>query len=273
VPSHRRAFRGPGGLRALALAAAALLALALVGAAGEERAESERRFDEGFDHRAASGGFALGGAHRAASCGACHGGLEEGARPPTACVDCHQDPHVGELGLDCARCHTTRSFIDRGAFVRQHLTTRFPLTGAHATADCVDCHDTRAQGKLVWVNQPVDCFACHEADYRAARDPEHLASGFSRRCEECHTTRTFERARFRHPATFPLSGGHAGLDCTACHTRGVVGDLSRDCYSCHRGDYEATVEPNHGTAGYPTDCAACHDTRSWLGAAGSLGGP
>ena len=39
-----------------------------------------------------------------------------------------------------------------------------------------------------------------------------------------------------------------------------------DCFSCHKADYQATNNPNHVSAGFPTTCATCHTTTSWLGA-------
>ena len=53
-----------------------------------------------------------------------------------ACVSCHQDVHQGELGTDCGRCHTERSFIEGAQMQRVHQLTRFPLRGTHASLDC-----------------------------------------------------------------------------------------------------------------------------------------
>ncbi|MEI4927161.1 hypothetical protein Q8G50_32095, partial [Klebsiella pneumoniae] len=44
-----------------------------------------------------------------------------------------------------------------------------------------------------------------------------------------------------------------------------------DCYSCHTKDWQSTTTlggavPNHITSGFPTTCATCHTTASWLGA-------
>ncbi|MFH1278268.1 MAG: hypothetical protein ABIK65_07810, partial [Candidatus Eisenbacteria bacterium] len=41
---------------------------------------------------------------------------------------------------------------------------------------------------------------------------------------------------------------------------------SSDCYACHEADYQSTIEPNHVAAGFPTDCAQCHDINGWPGA-------
>ncbi len=58
--------------------------------------------------------FALTGAHVSASCESCHRVAATAAAAPSACGGCHRrdDKHSGRFGEDCARCHTTRSFIE-----------------------------------------------------------------------------------------------------------------------------------------------------------------
>jgi hypothetical protein len=143
-----------------------------------------------FDH--AKSGFALEGTHAQTACRACHISLVF-ARAGTACVSCHQDAHRGELGDDCARCHTPRSFLDRERMRRAHLTTRFPLTGAHLGADCEACH-VRRIGRM-YVNTPTECVSCHLQDYDATRDPNHVQGGFSQDCADCHRTITFHEVK------------------------------------------------------------------------------
>ena len=136
--------------------------------------------------------FSLEGAHAQTTCRACHLNLffsEVGS----TCVSCHQDIHRGELGFDCARCHTPRSFIDRARMVRAHQLTRFPLTGAHAGADCEACHRVRAN--RMYVNTPSECVACHLQDYYASRNPNHVAGGYSQDCAQCHYPISFHGGR------------------------------------------------------------------------------
>ena len=143
-----------------------------------------------FDHGRFQ--FPLGGAHVQVACRACHLNLvfkEVGSR----CISCHQDTHRGEFGDDCARCHTPRSFIDRARMRRAHQQTRFPLTGAHAAADCEACHVLHAN--RMYVNTPTECVACHLRDYYATRDPNHVAGAVSRNCVECHHTVSFHGGR------------------------------------------------------------------------------
>jgi hypothetical protein len=35
------------------------------------------------------------------------------------------------------------------------------------------------------------------------------------------------------------------------------------CFSCHTAKYNATVNPNHLTAKFPTNCEICHSTTAW----------
>jgi hypothetical protein len=206
--------------------------------------------------------FPLAGAHATADCRSCHASLDF-KMASTQCADCHRDPHVGELGADCGRCHTPRNFIDRSAQLDAHRSTRFPLTGAHVTRDCQECHTPVPQGQLQYVNTPVECQACHMPQYQAATDPNHVTAGFPTDCEQCHTPTTWNRARFDHNASgFPLTGAHATTPCASCHANGYAGTPTA-CYACHQADYQGVTDPNHVTGNFPTDCSLCHNTSSW----------
>ena len=210
--------------------------------------------------------FALAGAHARTACTSCHRTLVF-KTVATTCVGCHTDVHRGELGADCSRCHTPRSFIDRAAMVRAHQTSRFPLTGVHAVADCVSCHTPTAQGQMQFVNRPTQCESCHLAEASVAKDPDHQAAGFTRQCERCHSPTVWSRARFDHASTaFPLTGAHIKATCQQCHADRVYAGKPTDCVSCHRPDYDKTVDPGHVAAGFPTTCASCHGTATWSGA-------
>jgi hypothetical protein len=77
------------------------------------------------------------------------------------------------------------------------------------------------------------------------------------------TASTWRGARFSHPQSFPLVGGHARLACARCHTGGGYAGLSRACVSCHQQDYAATTNPAHAPAGFPTQCEGCHTVQAW----------
>jgi len=126
------------------------------------------RIGRGFDH--AKFGFPLAGAHAAARCTACHASLDF-ARAERLCASCHEDPHRGEMGPDCARCHGARSFHRSrrdGPLPPAHA---LPLSGSHRQIECESCHPPGEQGHLRFAGARAECDACHLEDYRAARDP------------------------------------------------------------------------------------------------------
>ena len=180
-------------------------------------------------------GFDLEHAHTGLACLDCHASLEFGVIEPS-CGGCHRDVHLGELGLDCARCHTTRTFIDAARQRDLHREATFPLTGAHAGADCEDCHVPRDLGDLQYLGTTTECYDCHRADYESTTDPDHVADDFSQDCEICHGTATFEDGYFNHEV--------------------VLAGTPMVCVDCHQDDYDQTTRPDHIAAGFPLDCAA-----------------
>jgi hypothetical protein len=217
---------------------------------------------DSFDH--SKYGFELSGAHARTDCMFCHNSLEF-EKVSTECSGCHQDVHQGEFGTDCSLCHGTRTFVDRAEQISAHRETRFPLSGAHATLDCQQCHRA-SLGGAQFVNTPTECYACHESDYASTQSPNHMQAGFSTDCSECHNMATFTGGTYGSHDFFPLKGGHAGLECTQCHTSGQLGSIDRECVACHRSDYDATTDPVHVDAGFSTECESCHDINSWTDA-------
>ena len=216
------------------------------------------RKDFSFDHEKETG-YPLKGAHAGAACLRCHND-----RGPVqsyiarGCGGCHPDPHTSSLGLDCQRCHEQISWRPTG-LIAEHARTRFPLFGAHAVAPCENCHPGAPAGQFR--GAPVQCDLCHRAELARATSPDHAASGWITDCQRCHTPLGWERAFVRHDF-FPLSGGHAGLDCTRCHTSGVLGKIPSDCYSCHAASYQTA--PGHAAQSFPHTCGQCHSITAWL---------
>ncbi|MCC6653104.1 MAG: hypothetical protein IT348_18270, partial [Candidatus Eisenbacteria bacterium] len=217
-----------------------------------------------FDH--AKFGFPLEAAHASATCTSCHQSLDF-TKAETACVSCHTDSHRGEMGTECARCHGARSFSDRSRMVRAHEMTKFPLNGSHALVECAGCHRPAAQGQLQFVGTSTECRSCHEADYRATRNPNHVEAGFPTDCRGCHTPQIWTAATFDHSRTaFPLTGAHVQNTCVSCHTSGDFKAADPACSSCHMSDYNGAA-PNHTTAGFAASaCVTCHNTTAWAGA-------
>ncbi len=211
--------------------------------------------DASFTHEI----YPLTGAHKTATCGQCHpNGRYQGT--PTDCYACHKEdydrtqaPNHPASGFPtaCEQCHSTTDW-KTGTF--DHNSTGFPLTGAHRTVDCALCHPNgRYQGT------PTDCFACHQADFNNAKNPDHRAAGFSTQCADCHNTTAWTGSPFDHNSTgYPLMGPHRNLDCAQCHPNGRYQGTPTECYGCHQPDYENAKNPDHKAAGFPTDCLVCH---------------
>ncbi|MCB9683154.1 MAG: hypothetical protein H6733_16940 [Alphaproteobacteria bacterium] len=208
-----------------------------------------------FDHTPT--GFALKGAHARAACEDCHTTPGTWTGLSTGCVDCHgdDDPHgraAGHARLeDCASCHDTRrwSAVDLTAVRFDHTDPKqvdFTLHGQHTDVACTACHDA-------WHFAPVAAEACVDC-----HDDLHHGQFAPRTCDTCHTVDVpdFSLRGFDHTTTdWPLTRGHKGVACEACHGDGAKGryvDLPHDrCSTCH-------ADP-HGGQFSPRDCVACHD--------------
>jgi len=193
--------------------------------------------------------FPLVGRHVAAACVSCHpqspAGEFRGA--PIRCEQCHAADLARAVNPDhqaqgwttrCERCHTPAAW---GASGFTH--SFFPLTGAHRTIACSACHTGGVFGPL-----PRDCYSCHQEDY--ARAPNH--ADFPRQCEQCHSTATWEGARFNH--RFPLQGPHR-VDCAVCHVGGNTSTFN--CLVCHEHSRAETDDDHDEVNGYRYESSAC----------------
>lgn len=209
-----------------------------------------------FDHNTTE--FLLHGQHKTVSCKLCHPTLVF-SEAKQECMQCHTDIHSTSLGGDCAQCHSPESWIVSNT-TEIHQQSRFPLLGAHAHADCYDCHT--AENFLRFEPLNVECIACHRQDYMATTQPNHVAANYSTSCEECHELTAFQwsSSGFNHDF-FPLRDAHAINDCAKCHTGNDFSTTSSDCISCHQTDYNGTTNPNHLAAGLAQNCEACHTTK------------
>ena len=212
-----------------------------------------------FNHNSTK--LPLRGQHSQAGCRECHKSLVF-SEAKTECNECHSDVHQATVGLDCGRCHTPSSWLVSN-ITEIHQTSRFPLLGAHRTADCTDCHKSET---YVRFDVPgVNCIDCHRENYMSTTDPNHTEAGFSEDCSICHLVNSFEwtGAGFNH-SYFPLVQGHSNINCSVCHTTGNYADATPVCYSCHQADYSGTTNPNHTAANFPTACETCHSlTPGW----------
>jgi len=204
--------------------------------------------------------FPLVGRHAIVACTLCHIRAPTGdfSGAPVRCEQCHARDLARAISPDhsaqgwtnnCQRCHNPTTW-GAGGFVHAF----FPLSGAHASANCTACHT----GGDFTTRLPRDCLSCHTDD--RARAPNH--DSLPTNCEQCHNTASWEGVTFAH-TRFPLTGAHLSANCTACHTGGnFTTPLPRDCLSCHTDDRARA--PNHQS--FPTDCQTCHNTTTWKGA-------
>ena len=197
-------------------------------------------------------------------CIECHG--TPGKWAEFTCITCHQNPetntqHTGVNGYSyfspaCLACHPTGD----AELIFDHNSTTFPLTGAHLTAECLQCHSAGFQGTS------TTCASCHASDFNQATNPNHQQLNLTTDCIVCHTT-----SPGWSPASFPLhneyyvlTGAHAAIanNCAGCHN-GDYTNTPNSCVGCHNAEYTATTDPNHITLQFPTNCANCHSENAW----------
>ena len=193
-----------------------------------------------FDHNLSA--FKLTGAHTSVACTSCHvNGVFKGT--PQNCYACHRnnDKHNGQFGTNCAACHTTSSWKSASF---DHNLAAFKLTGAHTSVACTSCHQNG-----VYKGTPQNCYACHQ------NNDKHNGQ-FGTNCASCHTTSTWKGATFNHNLSgFPLTGRHASLACSRCHSGGYSGTPTA-CVACHS-------DPAFHSGMFGTNCANCHSTSNW----------
>jgi hypothetical protein len=225
--------------------------------------ESIRFSEKGFNHSLT--GYKLAGKHREAACRDCHRSenISDGrinkrrgtwlGLDGSRCVNCHADVHSGQLGTNCAGCHTIEGFTPVKDF--DHNQAEFKLTGAHRNVDCSSCHPEEMHGgktTMKFKGIPFgSCSSCHN-------DPHSGKFGGS--CASCHMTSSFHMVKgmdtFDHSITgFELLGAHSSLDCSKCHTGSYSKPVShKQCMDCHEDYHKGDF-----TEGITTkDCSECH---------------
>lgn len=206
-----------------------------------------------FNHNVTK--FPLKGQHTEVECRQCHKSLVF-REAKNECNECHTDIHQATVGLECSRCHTPSTWLVNN-ITELHQLSRFPLFGAHKTADCVDCH--KSESAIRFDVQGINCIDCHRQNFESTTQPDHVKAGFSENCITCHSINAFQwgGAGFNH-SFFPLTGGHSQPSCTECHKGGDYTSISKECYSCHQADYTNTQNPKHSSLGFPVTCEICH---------------
>ncbi len=211
-----------------------------------------------YDHNKQSR-YKLVGKHSDVKCSECHKpeagktvafGTERKKYPvvhykpmSTDCQSCHadDDPHKGQFGSACNKCH-----VERGWKISKDFHKNFLLHGQHFALTCTECHidDRRLAG------MGDNCIGCHQKD--------DVHRGTLPNCADCHRQQMWDQTKFRHAMTFPLRGAHRTLDCVECHKNNVYQGTPNNCFSCHWPDAAAVTAPVHGVTTH-MNCFNCHN--------------
>ncbi|MBP1656382.1 MAG: hypothetical protein H6Q31_983 [Bacteroidetes bacterium] len=213
--------------------------------------------------------FPLLGRHAVADCQVCHAnaGRKQFTGTPTDCYACHREdfnrsasPNHSAAGFstNCTQCHLESAMHWGGGF--QHDRTQFPLTGAHRSIACIDCHKDQ-----VFKSTSVQCIACHQNDYSSTRNPNHSSAHIATTCQTCHTTTVWRPSTFSHATTaFQLVGAHTTVACNQCHVNNVFSGLPHaGCWDCHATTFNGAINPNHVAGQFNHDCLQCHTQSAW----------
>jgi len=215
--------------------------------------------------------FPLIGVHKTVNCNACHKSSTNLRFNPigSGCVNCHlpdfqktKSPNHAKLNLskECTQCHSMQQPGWKTSIFPDHNAI-YPLTGAHAQIanDCQKCH----KGSN-FTNTPNECIGCHLSNFTNAKIVNHTKVGTGTECASCHTTNPgWTPAKFTiHNQFYPLTGGHKFIEnnCKECHTSTNYSIVSKECITCHQNNYQKTINPNHASLKFSTDCASCHST-------------
>ena len=110
----------------------------------------------------------------------------------------------------------------------------------------------------------MDCFSCHSKEFGSVSNPSHVAAGFPKTCETCHTTTTWVGAQgsltsFRSIAAVITESGRRAM--TAIRTPANYAVFS--CINCHAHDKPSMDSEHRSIRGYAYDsatCYSCHPT-------------
>jgi hypothetical protein len=233
--------------------------------------------------------FPLLGAHAAVQCEDCHKQAAAGIflGLSTECQSCHlkdwqnttNPPHAADpvdfAPSNCQGCHKTFDTWLGASFNGNHAAPpiSFPLTLGHANLPCAQCHVNNNYHLQI---AATDCgnAGCHLTTWQQTNNPPHPSAGpiFALgNCANCHNTSSWTNVVFDHSTTgFPLTNGHANLQCAQCHINNnyTLQIAPTDCGNsgCHLTTWQQTNNPVHATAGTAfgaANCSQCHDTIAW----------
>jgi hypothetical protein len=152
---------------------------------------------------------------------------------------------------------------DEGVFNK--LLAPGPLMEDHKDlehGDCLKCHEA---GKGV---PDRKCLDCHTDIAKSVKSGDSFHANVKKPCIDCHSDhkgRNFDSTKvntktFNHNQTgFSLTGEHAKLKCTSCHSAKDEGEtrffgLDDKCVTCHKTDDVHFFKGNFANE----DCGSCH---------------
>ncbi len=224
-----------------------------------------------FDHSVTD--YALEGKHIDVDCKKCHKHKFTDAIDFSACKNCHDDYHQGELvkdgvAPDCVDCHSLQEGFDYGLYtLEQHQKTTFPLEGAHVATPCFACHISEDDDRWKFKEIGSRCVDCHDDIHKDFIEEKYYPD---QKCETCHNNDAWASVSFDHDQTdWKLEGKHKDVDCRKCHftknNQTVVDeenqtfkDLKHECFDCHENIHEDQFAENG-----VTDCKRCHTPMDW----------
>ncbi len=225
-----------------------------------------------FDHSVTD--YALEGKHIDVDCKKCHKTKFTDPIDFSACKNCHEDYHKGELAKngvspDCVECHSLKEGFDYSLYtLEQHLQTDFPLEGSHLATPCFACHISEDDDRWKFKNIGSRCVDCHDNIHKDYMSEKYYPE---ENCEACHTTEAWAAIEFDHDKTdWKLEGKHKNVACRDCHfddeaSHGagatpaqVFKGLKQECFDCHDNVHDDQFAENG-----VTDCKRCHVPTGW----------
>lgn len=183
------------------------------------------------------------------------------------------------IGVGLCRVNQASAQISPGPLAKAHQ-------GLSGDTNCIKCHEVSTSAPS------FKCLECHREIATEIQQNRGLHATFPRQgptgsaCVKCHSDHnganfdmihwTPTAAGFDHSKTgFGLDGKHVGVSCRACHAAGHIAasqrallatkdlshtwmGLSPSCGTCHEDKHQGR---------FGADCARCHSTTQWKGAA------
>lgn len=224
-----------------------------------------------FDHSVTD--YALAGKHVEVDCKKCHKNRLTDPIDFSACKNCHEDYHKGELtqngvAPDCVDCHSLEKGFEYSLYtLEEHQNGEFPLEGAHLATPCFACHVSEDDDRWKFENIGSRCVDCHDDIHKGFIEEKYYPD---QKCETCHNTDSWVSVDFEHDRTdWKLEGKHKDVDCRECHftkdqktlvseENQTFKDLKHECFDCHENIHEDQFEEDG-----VTDCKRCHTPLDW----------